>query len=267
MTELRPDFYGNFSCKASACRHTCCRGWEIDIDGDTARYYLSLAGSLGDELRRALLFDGETYSFKLTGDGRCPFLREDGLCRLILELGEDALSDICALHPRFFAKNRGFELCGLGLACERAAELLLSGRGRLGFLTETGERLSLDGIVGQQISIEPTLTGKERERLISKYSLCEPIDDAWEGELNELSALPLPKGFDPETFVRITDYILYRRLEDLEEYGLEKLVAFAREAGELVLFLAEKTGLCEALRRWSEEIEYSTENVRILMNA
>ena len=36
---------------------------------------------------------------------------------------------------------------------------------------------------------------------------------------------------------------------------------------ELVLFLAEKTGLCEALRRWSEEIEYSTENVRILMNA
>ena len=41
----------------------------------------------------------------------------------------------------------------------------------------------------------------------------------------------------------------------------------AREAGELVLFLAEKTGLCEALRRWSEETEYSTENVRILMNA
>ncbi|MBQ1767519.1 MAG: flagellin lysine-N-methylase, partial [Oscillospiraceae bacterium] len=157
MTELRPDFYGEFSCKASACRHTCCHGWEIDIDEDTALYYLSLEGALGYELREALLFDGETYSFKLKGDGRCPFLRGDGLCRLILELGEDALSDICALHPRFFASFRGFELCGLGLACEKAAELLLSGRGRLGFLTESGERLSLDGIVGRKINIEPCL--------------------------------------------------------------------------------------------------------------
>ena len=267
MTELRPDFYGDFSCKASACRHTCCRGWEIEIDEDTARYYLSLEGSLGDELRRALRFDGETYSFRLTVDGRCPFLRDDGLCRLILELGEDALSDICALHPRFFAKNRGFELCGLGLACERAAELLLAGRGRIGFLTETGERLSLDDILGRKISIEPTLTGKERDRLIAKYALCEPIDDAWESQLEELRTLPPPKSYDRVAFGRATDYIVFRRLEDLEEYGLQKLLLFAREAGELVLFLAEKTGLCEALRRWSEEIEYSTENVRILMNA
>lgn len=267
MTELRPDFYGEFSCKASACSHTCCRGWEIDIDGDTARYYLSLDGSLGYELREALLFNGETYSFKLTGDGRCPFLRGDGLCRLILELGEDALSDICALHPRFFLNFSGFELCGLGLACEKAAELLLSGRGRLGFLTESGRSLSLDDIFDQKISAEPTLTEEEREKVIAKYALCEPIDDRWESELRELSKRPLPKSYDREAFERMTDYILFRRLEDLEEYGPQKLLLFAREAGELVLFLSEKAGLCEALRRWSEETEYSTENVRILMNA
>ena len=241
MTELRPDFYGEFSCKASACSHTCCRGWEIDIDEDTALYYLSLEGALGDELRRALILDGETYSFKLTGDGRC--------------------------HPRFFLNFSGFELCGLGLACEKAAELLLSGRGRLGFLTESGRSLSLDDIFDQKISAEPTLTEEEREKVIAKYALCEPIDDRWESELRELSKRPLPKSYDREAFERMTDYILFRRLEDLEEYGPQKLLIFAREAGELVLFLSEKAGLCEALRRWSEETEYSTENVRILMNA
>lgn len=265
--ELRPDFYGEFSCKASACRHSCCRGWEIDIDEDTARYYLSLGGPLGDELRNALQYDGESYSFGLTEEGSCPFLRDDGLCRLILELGEDVLSDICALHPRYFADYKGCELCGLGLACEKTAELLLRGKDTLKFVSDTGESLTMEELVGRKTGLFPTLTEEEREKLIEKYSLCEPIDENWRRELEEMRSLPLPKGFDSEAFSRITDYILFRRLEDEERYGLQGILSFAREAGEFILFLAEKEGLNEASRRWSEEIEYSTENVRILMDA
>ena len=34
MVYAEPDFYGKFKCTAEKCRHSCCIGWEIDIDDD-----------------------------------------------------------------------------------------------------------------------------------------------------------------------------------------------------------------------------------------
>ena len=31
-----PDYYGAFRCLAGACPHSCCAGWEVVIDQDTA---------------------------------------------------------------------------------------------------------------------------------------------------------------------------------------------------------------------------------------
>ena len=87
-----PDFADAFVCKADTCQHTCCRGWEIDIDAATVAYYDSLEGPIGEELRRNIDAQADgTHSFHLTADEQCPFLREDGLCRLIRTLGEEAL--------------------------------------------------------------------------------------------------------------------------------------------------------------------------------
>ena len=33
MQIIVPDYYKEFSCIADHCRHSCCIGWEIDIDG------------------------------------------------------------------------------------------------------------------------------------------------------------------------------------------------------------------------------------------
>lgn len=44
---------------------------------------------------------GWLYLFRLNEKGYCHFLNKAGLCRLVLELGEDALCDICREHPRF----------------------------------------------------------------------------------------------------------------------------------------------------------------------
>ena len=44
---IYPDFYDAFRCTADRCRHTCCRGWEIDIDAETAARYRALPGVLG----------------------------------------------------------------------------------------------------------------------------------------------------------------------------------------------------------------------------
>lgn len=35
MIRVVPDFYPAFHCIASACRHSCCVGWEVDVDQDT----------------------------------------------------------------------------------------------------------------------------------------------------------------------------------------------------------------------------------------
>lgn len=99
-----PDFAPDFVCKADKCRHSCCRGWEIDIDAATAAWYLTLDGEIGEELRQNIVqAEDGTYSFRLTPEERCPFLRADGLCRLILTLDEDALCEICTMHPRFLS--------------------------------------------------------------------------------------------------------------------------------------------------------------------
>ena len=91
MICVYPDFYRAFACKATFCRHSCCRGWEIDVDEESAAYYRALPGKLGDDLRAALVEEAGVWHFRLTDEERCPFLRPDGLCRLIRELGEQAL--------------------------------------------------------------------------------------------------------------------------------------------------------------------------------
>ena len=135
MRYIKPDFYDDFRCIASACRHSCCAGWEIDIDEDTADYYAELSGAIGGELRAHISAEPEPH-FVMTEDGRCPFLCGDGLCRLILTLGEDALCDICAEHPRFYNFTGGREESGLGLCCEEVVRLLYSSDAPIGFIAE-----------------------------------------------------------------------------------------------------------------------------------
>lgn len=125
MKCIAPDYYKEFSCIAGACKHSCCVGWEIDIDGDSLQRYQALEGPMGVEIRSHISTDGDTPHYILAEQDRCPFLQEDGLCRMILELGEDALCQICADHPRFRNDFAHQTEIGLGLCCEAAGQLIL----------------------------------------------------------------------------------------------------------------------------------------------
>ena len=39
MIMLVPNYYKDFLCIADKCRHSCCIGWEIDIDEETLEFY------------------------------------------------------------------------------------------------------------------------------------------------------------------------------------------------------------------------------------
>ena len=122
MIYRMPRYCHDFRCIAGDCRDSCCKGWEIDIDSDTAAYYESVGGKFGERLRNSIS-DG---CFILTEDERCPFLNKQGLCDIYTELGEDKLCRICSDHPRYYEWFGSVKEGGIGLCCEAAAAIILS---------------------------------------------------------------------------------------------------------------------------------------------
>ncbi|MBR4880639.1 MAG: hypothetical protein IKU19_01825, partial [Clostridia bacterium] len=70
MRCVYPDYYKNFTCIADRCRHSCCIGWEIDIDSETYEKYKKIPGEFGDRLRSGISC-GETPCFRLGEGDRC----------------------------------------------------------------------------------------------------------------------------------------------------------------------------------------------------
>ena len=80
MKIFAPDYYKDFRCIAGSCQHSCCIGWEIDIDRKTADFYKNVPGNFGKRLCENIDFHEEGGTFRLCENERCPFLNEKGLC-------------------------------------------------------------------------------------------------------------------------------------------------------------------------------------------
>lgn len=291
MLYVEPDFYPEFQCLASACRHSCCLGWEIDVDEDTAQLYGELPGPLGEELREKLCFRPEPH-FKMTADGRCPFLNNEGLCRLILAWGEAVLCDICREHPRFYNEFPHRQEAGLGLCCEEAARLLLTGESSLKLIyTVEGEpeeqepelialrRQLLDTLARTELPMEKRLEGCCALMDMPKidfdmsywrdfYLGLERLDEAWTAALESLNPMSgeLPGDM---AHTRLLQYFIYRHFasaENRREAAL--LLQFCILSLRLISALERSGGeLTELVRLYSSEIEYSDENIRRITEA
>ena len=136
-----PRFMREFQCIADRCRHSCCIGWEIDVDEVSLERYRNVQGPLGEKLKQCISEEFHSAHFILGENERCPFLNEKNLCELILGLGEDSLCDICREHPRFRNFYTDREEVGLGLCCEEAGRILLTQRAPIEIvdLTENSE--------------------------------------------------------------------------------------------------------------------------------
>lgn len=88
-----------FKCIADKCTYTCCRGWIIAID-DKAEMYKQM----GYEDR--IVYENGRWRMKLNPDGRCAMLDQRGLCKLVLEHGEEVLSATCSIYPRVINKTK-----------------------------------------------------------------------------------------------------------------------------------------------------------------
>lgn len=289
MLFVRPDFYEDFACLASRCRHSCCIGWEIDIDEQTLSHWQYYGGAFWEKLRGSLSLT-PTPHFVLDEKRRCPLLRSDGLCELILQAGEDSLCDICASHPRFYNESEGRIEAGLGLCCEEAARLLLERTGPLRLVAEDdGEPDFADEtlfLVRDEVFTalaENGLSFAERAekalRLLNTglrslsnaesadfLLTLERMDEDWTRLLHRLRELPPSAEEIPaEPYARLCAYFVYRHLLAGGEDALAPRLRFCVFACRLLHTLARLTPLAEALRLFSAEIEYSDENVEKLL--
>lgn len=124
MEITTPSYYHQFKCIAGICPDSCCKEWDVQVDAAAAAYYRTLPGVLGDRLRQVLR-DTEDGTVMVTEDGRCPMWRQDGLCRIQAELGEEALCRTCREFPRLIHDFGNFAERQLELSCPEAARLIL----------------------------------------------------------------------------------------------------------------------------------------------
>ena len=286
-----PSYYEKFKCIADKCRHSCCVGWEIDVDGVTMEKYKCLSGDLGEDIRSHIC-DGV---IELCDDERCPFLDHKGLCRIISSLGEGFISDICREHPRFYHSISGRVEGGLGAVCEEACRIILSSDGYADFIEleqlanppeETdfdtlAEREKLYAILGDEGLSFTEKTDAIRE----KYDLPDFFNDAdkWNEDLSSLEYLDSTRmgriaigkhscNRDLDQYLtRFLAYLVFRHVSVAESRDnlrarvgfclllsaiLENMIADCEPAFEEIV---------ESARIVSEEIEYSEDNTASLI--
>lgn len=317
-----PEYFVDFKCIADKCLDSCCIGWEIDIDERTRAKYDALDTTLGAEIREKTVHG----YFPLRENGRCAFLDDTGLCRIISAEGDGCLCDICREHPRYYGVGNGIIEGGLGLGCEEAARMILA-------LTELPKFIEIDreihyedaddfadvseyfrnilsrhiftdridevaGVftayasLADEIAFDVSSTGKrvpidkltiapiEIENLEGLYadfltilSECESLTDEW-GELVESA-----RRVDARWLIESLDgargllyYFTHRYArEGVEDMSLGQRILFALLSSFTVCALShvmdEEERFVRAAVLYSKNIEYSTDNVDLILDA
>jgi lysine-N-methylase len=287
MKLFAPKYYKEFKCIADKCTHSCCVGWEIDVDPYTLEKYSSLGRGYGDNVKKSIV--GDEPHFCLGENERCPHLDKKGLCRIITELGEDYLCDICREHPRFYNETVQGKEVGLGMACEEACRIILSSDDyqsmvELGYLDGEKTDIELDTISFRQevysvLSNRAIPYSERLEKIYAQYSVSPKSfnDKEWHSTIGELEYLdPTHKelflGYssdinapqEQEKYLeRALAYFVYRHCA--EAYDYEELCArlgFCLFCERLLASLASTTDsdIFLLARIISEELEYSTDN-------
>lgn len=295
MKIIKPNYYDNFKCIAQQCSHNCCIGWEIDIDTDTLAFYQDLPAPWGDKLRSHISLD-ETPHFILEKYERCPFLNSDNLCELICEFGDAGLCNICNDHPRFFNEFSDRLECGLGLCCEEAARLILSQKEPTTLLCEedcsenaTAEerdffefRQNVFSILqdrslplSQRIALMRAQCSAKELRPLSfwkeVYRKLERMDPKWEQYIDYLDDVSEWADQWETSCEQFAVYLAYRHLSGaLDDHRLKERIDFIALSVQVFNCLSRRatkqSELFEIARLYSAEIEYSDENIEILLN-
>ena len=292
MKTYTPNYYKKFNCIAGECKHSCCIGWEIDIDEETLEFYEAMEGKEGKKLRESISYDG-TPHFKLKDGGKCQNLRDDGLCQIICDHTESVLCDICADHPRFRNFFEDFTEVGLGLCCEAAAQIILNEE----------EAFSIDTDIKKASDDEEKFCLKQRQKAfdilrnreknigarfdelaqtfgvstefdlaetVEQYLSLERLDEEWTEYLEGIKDFD-KKIFEDESyskkFENLACYFVFRHFTDgIYDDDYEERIRFVLMSCYLIGAMVQSgKNIEEVVRMYSSEVEYSEENMEKLL--
>lgn len=297
MKLFAPNYYKKFSCIADKCKHSCCIGWEIDIDNGTYEQYRNINTDFGKKLKENIAINDDCAYFKLSNNDRCPFLNENNLCEIILRLGENALCQICADHPRFKNFYGDRVEIGLGLTCEEASRIIINENEPFE-LTEIDDSLE-DGIIYDDEAdffalrneifkiiegeadyhkiidktlekFNLTLPEKPLDEWIEIYLGLEILDNSWADALKNLKAVKGCKkpAINNTIMKNLLTYFIYRHLgESVYDGRFNGRILFAIHGCDMISALCSVNMQIEDVARmYSSEIEYSDENLNKLID-
>ena len=228
MKEIGPDYLREFHCIAGACQHTCCEGWDIEVDEESLPRFLAMP-----DIAPQISTDDTPHIRLLPGDS-CPFLNGDGLCEMILKHGEDVLCQICRDHPRYRNYWSDRTELGLGLVCEEAGRLIL------------GRETPMKLVVLSDDGNDEELPEDEAELLSVRDNLLNGITEKG------------PKA-------RLLEYLIYRHIPDaLYDDRLAARIRFVQESFREIVDVWNGTdgsldALIECARQFSYDVEYDDE--------
>lgn len=308
--KIAPVYYNSFSCIKGECRHTCCAEWEIDIDEKTLNKYENLQDKIGDKIRNNIYIDDDGAHFKMCENGKCPLLNNDGLCQIILELGEGYISDICHLHPRYINTFEHHTEIGVGMCCQAACRLVLTSDSTLSVLdgemdvqdifklyngtecetfkqrndildmldrySASESRKKVLEAVGVELEFQETI------KLINIYKQAEILDEAWRklldiGQDKRVDEMILSDGVTDSLWKRIVKYFIFRYLAQANNsFETEEYILFSIISADFICSLSHifkqryQDNMLDAVsdisRMYSSEIEYSSDNIEIIID-
>ncbi|MCI8769990.1 MAG: hypothetical protein HFH73_02410 [Lachnospiraceae bacterium] len=269
MTVRYPEYYENFSCIAGECEDTCCAGWEIDIDDASYEYYMQIPGKFGERLKNSIKEyqpddDGryEMHGFILKEGKRCPFLNSDNLCDMILQLGEDAICDVCTNTPRNFIEYGNAREISISPSCAEAGRLIFSDSKKTRFIEkETDDLLDFEESEEELAAADAIRSARDRaisilqdretniyQRIVKFLAYSEKVQECFNrGEFKDIPEKNSVKDIKLDierlgTLQETTYYSLFRErmksfreLESMnEEWGLylERMEALFFEEGK-----------------------------------
>ena len=302
MKEFVLNYYTEFKCIAEKCKHTCCAGWDVNIDEQSLVGYESESAEFAPTLKRGINF--KKSKFRLVKAKRCAFLNADNLCEIIIKLGESRLCQVCRDHPRFRSFFSDRTETGLGFCCEEAARIILSYKEKIQPLLISDDKAeeeksfneknvlkfrekALNIVQDRELEINDRISRLLKEcnaninecdfKKIKKTFLSfERIDKNWTRALKETSL-----DFNGATEQRLALYCeqflvnsLYRHLSDAEDTIWVRARAIACVVSWWIIerlvarFNAGDKDLLyvvtETVRAYSTEVEYSLKNLQKL---
>ncbi len=298
MKTFAPNYYKKFSCIADKCKHSCCIGWEIDIDDKTYEQYKSIDTEFGKKLKDNIVVNDSCASFKLCENERCPFLNQNNLCEIILNLGEYALCQICSDHPRFRNYYGDKIEMGFGLCCEEVARIIINEKEPFKLIEIDNDKeesiIYKDEIIFFEIRneiFEIINSSKNFELIVEKlfnkfnvnlpkksfyewidiYLKLERLDNCWDELLKRARKrddIQFTFTYSNENTIKnLFTYFIYRHLgEAIYDGNFKSRLLFAVLSCCMIIALNNvNPDIQEVARMYSSEIEYSNENVNTLI--